>query len=436
MAVQQVHDDVTDLVDRDKLIRWALELSSFYSPTGEERAVAEYLYEEYRKLGLRAKLQPISEERYNAIGLLEGSGNGLSLMFNGHLDVSHTGREESLPGGRHTFASTKPLPEGWPDKPPRVIDDHWLFGAQVRNMKGAIAAYLGAIDAILRSGRQLKGDIWIAGVAGEIEKAPVDDFRGQRYEGYGAGTKYMIGHGVTADMCILGEPSTLRVVPGHVGTVWLKLTTRGRLSHPGLARGGHSPILQMNKIITAIEEWIPAYQDAHMFNNVRPAVNIGAIQGGWPWRVSRTPVYCNLYLDVRTIPGQHPVDVLQEIQGLIRRLRERDTRLDVEVEMLVSDPATEIDTGELVCQTVCRSHEKVLGTKPEITYMGWASDAIHLNRYGIPTVIYGPGGKSWEGDPEGGLNYQNIDDLITSAKVYAVSAVDICSRDRNSRSHG
>ena len=105
MAVQQVHDDVTDLVDRDKLIRWALELSSFYSPTGEERAVAEYLYEEYRKLGLRAKLQPISEERYNAIGLLEGSGNGLSLMFNGHLDVSHTGREESLPGGRHTFGS-------------------------------------------------------------------------------------------------------------------------------------------------------------------------------------------------------------------------------------------------------------------------------------------------------------------------------------------
>lgn len=67
---------------------------------------------------------------------------------------------------------------------------------------------------------------------------------------------------------------------------------------------------------------------------------------------------------------------------------------------------------------------------------GSGLDREHLNRYGIPTVIYGPGGKSWEGDPEGGLNYQNIDDLITSAKVYAVSAVDICSRDRNSRSHG
>ena len=306
--MDHIQQEIVRLVDRDKLIRWALELSGFHSPTGGEAAVAEYLYNEYQKLGLRAKLQPIAEERYNAIGVLEGTADGVSLMFNGHLDVSHTGREETLPGGRHTFASTRPLPEGWRDEPPRVIDEHWLFGSQVRNMKGAIAAYLGAVDAILRSGHRLKGDIVIAGVAGEIEKTPVDDYQGRWYEGYGVGTKYMIGHGVMADMCILGEPTTLRVVPGHVGTVWLKLTTRGRLSHPGLAGKVNSPISQMNKIVAALEEWIPKYQESHRFKNVLPAVNIASIQGGWPWRASRTPVYCNLYMDVRIIPGQHPLD--------------------------------------------------------------------------------------------------------------------------------
>jgi hypothetical protein len=32
-------------------------------------------------------------------------------------------------------------------------------------------------------------------------------------------------------------------------------------------------------------------------------VTIAAIRGGAPWRLSRNPHDCSLYLDIRTVPG-------------------------------------------------------------------------------------------------------------------------------------
>ena len=52
-----------------------------------------------------------------------------------------------------------------------------------------------------------QGDLTIAGVAGEIEMAPIDEFQGKHYHGYGMGTRFMLIHGVSADYHFLGEPT-------------------------------------------------------------------------------------------------------------------------------------------------------------------------------------------------------------------------------------
>jgi hypothetical protein len=52
-------------------------------------------------------------------------------------------------------------------------------------MKGALAAYISAVEALQNAGVELKGDVMIAGVVGEIEKTQVDQYRGPQYRGYG-----------------------------------------------------------------------------------------------------------------------------------------------------------------------------------------------------------------------------------------------------------
>src|ERR1700732_5057663 len=76
------------------------DLVNISSPTGEEGDIARYLADRFESAGLKAKLQEADQDRYNAVGVLEGDGSGLSLLFNGHMDTTFTGREKvGLKGG-------------------------------------------------------------------------------------------------------------------------------------------------------------------------------------------------------------------------------------------------------------------------------------------------------------------------------------------------
>src|SRR5207253_3813478 len=93
-----------------------------------------------------------------------------------------------------------------------VLKNGVIYGLGIYNMKGALVCYTDAVKALMRAGVRLKGDVIIAAVAGEIEKTRWGEFRGKEYRGYGYGTHYLVNHGVLPDMCILGEPTDMRVV--------------------------------------------------------------------------------------------------------------------------------------------------------------------------------------------------------------------------------
>lgn len=66
-----------------------------------------------------------------------------------------------------------------------------------------------------------------------------------------------------------------------------------------------------------------------------PKVNIGAIRGGVPWKITKTVQQCAIYVDVRITPVQEPLDVRDEL----RRLMD-DGGLAGEVELYVFRPAS------------------------------------------------------------------------------------------------
>lgn len=83
----KVWDSVLAIIeeDRQELVDLCLLLGGISSPSGKERRIAETAVEWLKSNDIESYLQPITEESANAIGILRGAGEGISLICNGHL---------------------------------------------------------------------------------------------------------------------------------------------------------------------------------------------------------------------------------------------------------------------------------------------------------------------------------------------------------------
>src|SRR5205085_1957060 len=81
-------------IDADRLARLCLDLVAIPSPTGEERAVAEFLAAYLGGAGLDARYQPIDAQQGNAVGRLRGAGDGPELLLYAPTDVAFAGVED------------------------------------------------------------------------------------------------------------------------------------------------------------------------------------------------------------------------------------------------------------------------------------------------------------------------------------------------------
>ena len=150
-------------------------------------------------------------------------------------------------------------------------------------MKGALACYLAALDA-LRS-EELRGDVVVAAVCGEIEKTQYGDAQGAEYRGYAAGTRHLVTHGGVADMCLLGEPTEGKVVLGHFGSLWARIGVGGDFVHTAFSEGRANSVLRMGELL-ADPGVVPSVggRRANAYRGVPAIASVGAIRGGFEWR--------------------------------------------------------------------------------------------------------------------------------------------------------
>ena len=392
-------------IDERRLVELALRLVSTPSFTGSEQSAAELMRDELADLGLRVQWQQVEDERANVLGTWEGSGGGPTLMLNGHLDTSYSGHEPWL--------------QGIPGFQPAGFErDGRIYGLGISNMKGALCCYVEAVRALQEAGVRLKGDLMIACVAGEIEKAQQGEAQGAEFRGYATGSRHLVTHGGAADFCILGEPTENKLVLAHFGALWVRLSTTGPFVHTAFSEGrrDENSIIRMRDVLDQVLEWLPTWELEMTYEGVRGIANVGAIQGGFGWRASRTPHRTDLFLDLRVPPGVPMAEARRKALAFARSLR-------VDAEVYVSAPGAEIDRSSPVVAAVGEAHAEVFGSPPETDITRWFSDASVLSRYGIPTLNYGT--SSGLPDAELGENLE-IAGLVRTAEVYARATMRIC----------
>jgi len=397
-------------IDERRLVRWACDAVSIPSFTGEEQAMAEWIAGELDALGLSVQLQQVEDGRANVLATRAGTGGGKTLMFNGHVDTSYSGREPWSQGV-----------EGF--QPAGVERDGRIWGLGISNMKGALACYLAAVEAL--RDEQLAGDVLVAAVCGEIEKTQYGDAQGASYRGYAAGTRHLVTHGGVADMCLLGEPTEGKVVLGHFGSLWARLGVGGDFVHTAFSEGRANSVLRMGELLDPIRSWCEGWaaDEQNAFHGVPAIASVGAIRGGFEWRLSRTPQLTSVFLDVRVPPTRSMADARRAVLDLARELAAEHPEWVIDAEVYVTAPGAEIDEGHELVAAVDEAHRDVYGETPARDVPRWFSDASALRAYGIPTLNYGTSTGLMEPGTGESLD---VDCLVKTAEVYARVARTVC----------
>lgn len=375
-----------------------------YSATPEERQLAEYMAGQMLELGLDAELMPVPGERLNAIGTLKGQGGGgHSLLFNGHLD-------------------TNPVTEGWTVDPwAGKIDDEFIYGIGVSNMKAGDAAYFCALKTLIDAGIKLKGDVILTYVVGELQG--------------GIGTIAAIEQGVKADYFINSEPTDLQAVTLHVGSLMFVIELTGDTRHLSKRE-------EAVDVITAAVQLIPQINGITFSGARSPEherVNrghIGVVRGALgrdleEWRPPQVADFLRLRGSARYTPGQTVESVLADLQRLLDQLCEQFPGLQAK---LINDsdnqplmPPFEVSHDSLIVKAINAAYQQVRG-EPQPTgiitppaYFG--TDAAHFyQRLGMQGVVCGPGGK-FNTMPDERVH---ISDYLDMVRVYILAILSIC----------
>jgi acetylornithine deacetylase len=352
---------------------------------GGERAIADCTAALCAQLGLGVrKLEP-EPGRISVLGTLKGSGGGKSLMLNAHYDTV------GVEGMENPFSAE--------------VRDGNMFGRGSYDMKGSLAAQIGAAKALIDSGAKLRGDVVIAAVADEE---------------YGSlGTMDLIRH-VKTDGAIVTEPTGVQICLAHKGYLWIEVETEGRAAHGSRFEQGIDANMRMGRFLAELDklEQDLRVRPPHPLVGP-PSLHAAMLRGGDG--LSTYSASSKLQIERRTIPGETQAQVAGELQNIVDKLAVDPTFRATVRPYFVRDPF-EVAREAPVVQSLHRAASKILGRAPN--YMGdtpWM-DAALLHAAGIETVVMGPAG----GGAHAAVEWVELESVAQMAGILAEAAVDYC----------
>jgi acetylornithine deacetylase/succinyl-diaminopimelate desuccinylase-like protein len=420
-----------DAVDEDVLRRLAADMTGIPSPTGEERELAEFMAERLGRAGLDARYQPIDDRQGNAMGRLEGAGDGPDLLLYAPIDTLTTGLpEEDVPWIG---------PELRPDmRPEATFDGNWVVGLGAANPKGHGACLVAAAEAVARADIPLRGSVVVGLGAGGMptnkrQAAHLDRFNA----GQGAGCSFLLEQGGHADFAVIAKPGW-SVDWEEVGLCWFRVRVRGLYGYVGARHRipYRNPIVHAATVVQELEAWFPEYAERNTSGLVAPQGQVGSIEGGWRRTASLSPAACDLLVDLRVSPRTTPMEVRRQFAEALTRIRGRHPEIELEWDMVLAIPGTSTPPETWIVQSAARGWEAVEERpyEPPPGFTSGATDANILRNRGIPTARIGmpklasPDGR--EVDFALGMNAVDVANMarLTRAVVYAI--VDTCGRTR------
>lgn len=360
---------------REELVQFAVELIQTPSTSGEEKRIAELCLRKMKELSYdRVFIDKIG----NVVGMVEGAGEGKSVMFNSHLD--HVD-----PGDIRNWMYD---PYGG------AIADGFIHGRAASDVKAGMAAQIYTPVLLRRAGIKMQGRLMFTGV---VQEEPAEMF----------GMKYLVENtlaeqSIPFDLMISSEATSLNVFIGHRGRVEMEVTTTGRTSHGSAPWRGINAVYKMLKVIERVQAIAGDLPEHDFLGKASIALtNISCSPG----RLSIIPDRCTVSLDRRLVPGETLDQVLSRINEILEELASGDPDFKGQVEVRRVKQTSYTGYSEEVekympAWALAPDHPLVqqalaalrrLGQTPSIGKWDFGTDASWVTGVkGIPTIGYSP----------------------------------------------
>ncbi|MGJ4943839.1 M20 family metallopeptidase [Bradyrhizobium sp. HKCCYLS1011] len=376
-----------------------------YSRTDGEKQLATFMAERMREIGLEADLAPFgSDGRVNAVGRWKGTGGGRSVLFNGHVD-------------------TNPVTEGWTVDPwAGKVDDRFIYGIGVSNMKAGDAAYFCAVKTLIDAGVKLRGDVILTYVVGELQG--------------GVGTYSLIEQGLRADYFINSEPTDLKAMTMHAAAFMFIIELVGNTRHLSKREQAVDAIAAACDLIPRLNamKFSGARSPAHEQIN---RVHVGVVHGALgrelhEWRTPQVADFVRIKGSGRYAPGQTEVGAIADIRRELDALQSRFPGLKAEIMSedragVPTMPPFEVAPESPIVKAINNAYHAVRGeaqpTGPVAPSCFYGTDAGHLHVYGrMEGIVCGPGGR-YNTMPDERVD---IPDFLDMIRIYMLTILEIC----------
>ena len=376
LAVEAV--DPAEVVD---LLKALVRIPSHYPGPGEEGVVA-FLEGYLRERGLAPFRQEAAPGRPNLVADV-GEGEG-GLILEGHTDVVTSG-EEGL----------------WRYPPyGAVVDGGRLYGRGACDMKGGLAALIGALLAVKRAFGKLPRPLRLAALADE--------------EGMMLGVKAFVRAGLHRGFrgALVAEPEAMEVCLWQKGALRLRLCFPGRMAHGAMPYAGDNPIPKAARFVLALKEVEALLQKEfpHPFLGLPYLTPTRFLASAGEGQLNVIPSKAEVALDVRTTHGVDHAALVARLADLA----------GVEVEVLEDRPPVETPPSDPLVQAA-EEALRLLGLPVRHGGVPGATDGTFLRAWGgLPVVVMGPGRKTL---PHQVDEWVEVEEVVRAARVYAALAV-------------
>jgi putative selenium metabolism hydrolase len=348
-------------MDKQRLITFTQELIRERSMSGEEQIVVAKVVAEMKALAFD---QVWVDEYGSAVGVINGEQPGKTLLMDGHCDIVDA---RATDWKHDPFAA--------------VIDEGYLYGRGVADMKGPLAAMIYAAASVDRS--QLAGKVAVSATVLE-----------EVMEGVAL---QQVMNVLTPDAVIIGESTNFSLNRAGRGRAEIVVETIGKSAHSSSPQAGLCAVHEMISLMEAVEA-IPMPSNPAMGKAQICLTDI--VSEPFPGH-SVVPNRCRVSYDRRLVPGETPESVLAGIQALpeLKNIQYTLTVLDGEEKTYTGKtlnglkffPAWVFEEDHPLVTAALKGLLSN-GFDPRLGSFGFCTNAAYsAGIAGVPTIGFGPG---------------------------------------------
>ncbi len=348
-------------MDKQRLITFTQEIIRLRSLSGEEQPVVERIAAEMKTLGFD---QVVIDDFGSVYGIIEGKKPGKTLLLDGHCDIVDAN------------------PADWKFDPfAAVIDDGYLYGRGIADMKGAIAAMIYAAASVDRS--QLAGRVIVSATVLEevMEGVALQKVMDQ----------------VKPDYVIIGESTNFTLNHAGRGRAEIVVETIGKSAHSSSPQAGLCAVHEIMRWMQAVEN-MPMPE--HPVIGRAQICLTDIISEPFPGH-SVVPNRCRVSYDRRLVPGETPDGILAAIKALpaLKDIQYHITVLDGEEKTYTGKilkglkffPAWSFEPDHPLVRAALKGLQNS-GIEPKLGSFGFCTNGSYSGGIaGVPTIGFGPG---------------------------------------------